>query len=148
MVVGGANPNLARCEAHLRPVCVRRSWVYLALVSNVTSIIDWLQRGESKAAEELLPLVNDELRKLAAHRMAGEQPGHTPPRSSAKRDSGSAPTRSPAGRTVRISSPPLRRRCGESSWTVPAVSIARSAAAVCNMSMWMNWRSPHRLATP
>ena len=49
----------------------------LALVSNVTSIIDRLQRGESKAAEELLPLVYDELRKLAAHRMTGEKPGHT-----------------------------------------------------------------------
>ena len=49
----------------------------LALVSNVTSIIDRLQRGESKAAEELLPLVYDELRKLAAHKMVGEQPGHT-----------------------------------------------------------------------
>ena len=49
----------------------------LAFVSNVTSIIDRLQRGESKAAEELLPLVYDELRKLAAHKMAGEKPGHT-----------------------------------------------------------------------
>jgi RNA polymerase sigma factor (TIGR02999 family) len=49
----------------------------LALVSNVTSIIERLQRGESKAAEKLLPLVYDELRKLAAHRMAGEKPGHT-----------------------------------------------------------------------
>ena len=46
-------------------------------MSNVTSVLDRLQRGESKAAEELLPLVYDELRKLAAHRMAGEKPGHT-----------------------------------------------------------------------
>ena len=49
----------------------------LALVSDVTSIIDRLQRGESKAAEELLPLVYDELRKLAAHKMANEASGHT-----------------------------------------------------------------------
>ena len=34
-------------------------------MSDVTSILDRLQRGESKAAEELLPLVYDELRKLA-----------------------------------------------------------------------------------
>jgi RNA polymerase sigma factor (TIGR02999 family) len=46
-------------------------------VSDVTSIIDRLEPGESKAAEELLPLVYVELRKLAAHRMAGEKPGHT-----------------------------------------------------------------------
>jgi RNA polymerase sigma factor (TIGR02999 family) len=46
-------------------------------VNNVTSIIDRLRRGETKAAEELLPLVYEELRKLAAHKMAGEKPGHT-----------------------------------------------------------------------
>ena len=46
-------------------------------MSNVTAIIDRLQRGESKAVEELLPLVYDELRKLAAHKMSGEKRGHT-----------------------------------------------------------------------
>jgi RNA polymerase sigma factor (TIGR02999 family) len=46
-------------------------------VSEVTRILDRLQQGESKAAEELLPLVYDELRKLAAHRMAHEAPGQT-----------------------------------------------------------------------
>jgi RNA polymerase sigma factor (TIGR02999 family) len=46
-------------------------------VSDVTSILDRLHRGESKAAEELLPLVYDELRKLAAHKMASEKPGQT-----------------------------------------------------------------------
>lgn len=33
--------------------------------------------GDAKAAEQLLPLVYEELRKLAAHKMAGERPGHT-----------------------------------------------------------------------
>ena len=36
-----------------------------------------LEQGDSKAAEELLPLVYDELRKLAAHKMANEAPGQT-----------------------------------------------------------------------
>jgi RNA polymerase sigma factor (TIGR02999 family) len=46
-------------------------------VSDVTRILDRVQQGDSKAAEELLPLVYDELRKLAEHRMASEAAGHT-----------------------------------------------------------------------
>ena len=46
-------------------------------MSDVTRILDRVQQGEAKAAEELLPLVYEELRKLAAHKMANEAPGHT-----------------------------------------------------------------------
>ena len=46
-------------------------------MSDVTRILDRVQQGEAKAAEELLPLVYDELRKLAAHKMAQEAPGQT-----------------------------------------------------------------------
>ena len=46
-------------------------------MSEVTRILDAIQQGDPNAAEELLPLVYDELRKLAAHRMAGEDPGQT-----------------------------------------------------------------------
>ena len=46
-------------------------------MSKVTRILDRAQHGEAEAAEELLPLVYDELRKLAAHRMANEPPGQT-----------------------------------------------------------------------
>jgi RNA polymerase sigma factor (TIGR02999 family) len=46
-------------------------------VSDVTRILDRVQHGEAKAAEELLPLVYDELRKLAAHKMVNEAPGQT-----------------------------------------------------------------------
>ena len=46
-------------------------------MSDVTRILDRVQQGDPKAAEELLPLVYEELRKLAAHRMAGEAAGHT-----------------------------------------------------------------------
>jgi RNA polymerase sigma factor (TIGR02999 family) len=38
---------------------------------------DPLERGDPKAAEELLPLVYEELRKLAAQKMANEAPGQT-----------------------------------------------------------------------
>jgi RNA polymerase sigma factor (TIGR02999 family) len=46
-------------------------------MSDVTRILDAIQQGDAKAAEELLPLVYEELRKLAAHRMAHESPGQT-----------------------------------------------------------------------
>jgi len=46
-------------------------------VSDVTRILDRVQQGEAKAAEELLPLVYSELRKLAAHKLSHEAPGQT-----------------------------------------------------------------------
>jgi RNA polymerase sigma factor (TIGR02999 family) len=41
-------------------------------MSDVTHILNALEKGDPKAADELLPLVYGELRKLAAHKMAGE----------------------------------------------------------------------------
>jgi RNA polymerase sigma factor (TIGR02999 family) len=46
-------------------------------VSDVTRILEAVGRGDAQAAEQLLPLVYDELRKLAAHKMACESPGQT-----------------------------------------------------------------------
>jgi RNA polymerase sigma factor (TIGR02999 family) len=46
-------------------------------MSEVTRIVSAIEQGEPHAAEELLPLVYDELRKLAAERMAQEKPGQT-----------------------------------------------------------------------
>jgi RNA polymerase sigma factor (TIGR02999 family) len=46
-------------------------------VSDVTRILDRACQGDAKAGEELLPLVYQELRKLAAYRMAQEHAGHT-----------------------------------------------------------------------
>lgn len=46
-------------------------------MSEVTQILAAIERGEPTAAEQLLPLVYDELRKLAAARLAQEKPGQT-----------------------------------------------------------------------
>ena len=46
-------------------------------MSDVTRVIEAIQRGEPKAADELLPLVYEELRKLAASKMANEAAGNT-----------------------------------------------------------------------
>jgi RNA polymerase sigma factor (TIGR02999 family) len=50
---------------------------YLFGMSEVTAIISAIEAGEPRAAAELLPLVYDELRKLAAARLADEKSGHT-----------------------------------------------------------------------
>jgi RNA polymerase sigma factor (TIGR02999 family) len=58
-------------------ICTFRStpvWAYYAM-SDITPVLDRVAAGESQAAEDLLPLVYGELRKLAAARMADE-PGY------------------------------------------------------------------------
>src|SRR5690242_20137338 len=49
----------------------------LAGVADVTQILNAIERGDPEAAAGLLPLVYDELRKLAAARLADEKPGQT-----------------------------------------------------------------------
>src|SRR5688572_30841356 len=66
------------------PVDVRpRLWpvpsaaVMLDFMSDVTGILSAIEQGDASAAEQLLPLVYDELRRLAAQRLAHEKPGQT-----------------------------------------------------------------------
>jgi RNA polymerase sigma factor (TIGR02999 family) len=46
-------------------------------MSNITMVLESVGRGESRATEELFPLVYEELRRMAAARMANEAAGHT-----------------------------------------------------------------------
>lgn len=46
-------------------------------MSNITLVLELVGRGESKATEDLFPLVYEELRRMAAARMANESAGHT-----------------------------------------------------------------------
>jgi RNA polymerase sigma factor (TIGR02999 family) len=46
-------------------------------MTDVTGILSQIEQGDPSAAEQLLPLVYDELRRLAAERMAQERPGQT-----------------------------------------------------------------------
>jgi RNA polymerase sigma factor (sigma-70 family) len=46
-------------------------------MSEVTRILAAMERGDSHAADQLLPLLYDELRKLAAQKLAQEKPGQT-----------------------------------------------------------------------
>jgi hypothetical protein len=47
-------------------------------MTDVTEILNAIEQGDPHAADRLLPLVYDELRRLAAQRLAREQPGQTP----------------------------------------------------------------------
>jgi RNA polymerase sigma factor (TIGR02999 family) len=51
--------------------------VSVPLMSEVTSILSAMEQGDPHAADQLLPLVYDELRKLAAQKLAQEKPGQT-----------------------------------------------------------------------
>jgi len=51
--------------------------VNIQAMSDVRQILNRAQQGDPKAAEELVPLVYEELRKLAAAKMAQQSPGQT-----------------------------------------------------------------------
>jgi len=77
------NANLTRKDASYEKSAKSKHWwnpaVWLASasLSDVTRILQSIDSGDPKAAEELPPLVYDELRRLAAARMAKESPGQT-----------------------------------------------------------------------
>lgn len=58
-------------------VRVRSSWITSRRLNDLTLILNRLEKGDRTAADELLPLVYNELRQMAARKMAGESQGHT-----------------------------------------------------------------------
>ena len=77
-------PVAAWRSVHYSCRAVRSDWPHGAglvtlcpMSGNVTQLLSAIESGDPKAAEELLPLVYNELRQLAAHRLAGEQRQHT-----------------------------------------------------------------------
>ena len=58
-------------ENWIRTACTR----IVIVMSDVTEILSAIEQGDSAAADELLPLVYDELRKLAADKMSHERVG-------------------------------------------------------------------------
>jgi hypothetical protein len=55
----------------------QRSLAILVAMSDVTRILSQIESGDPVAAEQLLPLVYEELRKLASAKLANEKPGQT-----------------------------------------------------------------------
>ncbi len=103
-------------------------------MSDVTRILNAIGGGDSKAAQDLLPLVYEELRKLAAHKMANEAPGQTLQPTALVHEAWlrlvgtenpqfEGRGRIPNSKAVGISLRRRRRRCGASS------SIARDRSS-------------------
>ena len=67
------------CKSHRkRPFAINNHTGYAhASMSDVTRILSAIEQGDPSASEQLLPLVYEELRKLAAQRLAQEKPGQT-----------------------------------------------------------------------
>ena len=97
-------------------------------MSDVTRILSAIEQGDPQASEQLLPLVYEELRRLAAQKMAQEAPGQTLAGHGAwsmRRISGSSMgNRRGDGTAVATSFRRLPRPCGGFSWTRPGVSEA------------------------
>ena len=93
-------------------------------MSDISRILSAASAGDPRAAEELLPLVYDELRKLAAARLAEEKPGQTLQATALVHEAYLRLVGDEAspGTAAAISSPLPRRRCGESSLSRPAAS--------------------------
>ena len=70
---------------------LRVSYFELVPMSEVTRILSAIEQGDRQAAEQLLPLVYDELRNLAAQKLAQEKPGQTLQASRAGNANGAAP---------------------------------------------------------
>jgi hypothetical protein len=86
-------------------------------MNDVTSILLAIEQGEPHAAERLLPLVYDELRKLAARKLAQERPGQTLQATALVHEATCnwwTPRAAGPGRAAATSSPPRPRRCGGS----------------------------------
>jgi DNA-directed RNA polymerase specialized sigma24 family protein len=54
-----------------------RTFTFYPVMSDVTRILNAIEPGDPHAAGQLLPLVYDELRRLAAQRLRSEAPGQT-----------------------------------------------------------------------
>lgn len=78
--VGWSRLGFRHSESEIRkPVSVRRDAPrgILSTMPNVTQLLQAIGRGERQATEDLLPIVYDELRRLARRKLSSEQPGHT-----------------------------------------------------------------------
>src|SRR5258707_14778283 len=67
------------CRFARRPGCTgcRGALSWQVMVSDVTQLLKAIELGDAQASELLLPLVYEELRQLAARKMAREAPDHT-----------------------------------------------------------------------
>ena len=103
-------------------------------MTDVTQIISEIEQGDPDAAERLLPLVYDELRKLAAAKLAQEKPGQTLQATALVHEAylrliGPDDASRSTGTAADISLPRRPRRCGGFLWSRPGTRAGSSTAA-------------------
>ena len=134
-----SDPVIADCKTSLAARAHGPNQRHRAM-HDITRVLVAIDRGEPLAASELLPLVYDELRKLAAQKLAQEKPGQTLDPTALVHEAylrlveggmglPCAQT-SPSGRIVDISLVLPPRPCGVSSSRMPAAKGVKSTAAV------------------
>jgi len=106
--------------------------------SDVTQILNAIQRGDLKAADELLPIVYEELRRLAVQKLSREAPGQTLQATALVHEAyiRLVGSRDPGWRTGATSLRLRQRPCGAFLWTGRAGREASSTVA--EGSAW-NW---------
>ena len=113
-------------------------------MTDVTQILSAIEDGDPDAAEQLLPLVYDELRKLAAQRLINEKPGQTLQATALVHEAyiKLVDVEKPSTGTVEAtSSGLLRRPCGGFWWTMRGEKqarctgeiVVRSNSRTCNL---------------
>ena len=116
-------------------------------MNEVTRILAAIDRGDPRAADQLLPLVYDELRRLAAQRLAREKPGQTlqanRPGARGLRATGGWRTSPGTGTAGATSSARRPRPCGASSSRTPGANGGSSTAVRGGGSTWTRppWRN-------
>jgi DNA-directed RNA polymerase specialized sigma24 family protein len=83
-------------------------------MTDVTQILSQIEQGDPSATEKLLPLVYDELRKLAAAKLAQERPGQTLQATALVHEAYLRLVGGAQKTAAGTSSPRLPRRCGGS----------------------------------
>ena len=91
-------------------------------MNDVTQILSRIDSGDPSAAEQLLPLIYDELRRLTAAKLAREKPGQTLQATALVHEAYVRMVVASQHRIGVIFSPPRPRPCGASSSTAPAAS--------------------------
>jgi hypothetical protein len=118
-------------------------------MADVTRILSAIEQGDARAAEQLLPLIYDELRKLAAEKMAAQKPGQTLEATALLHEaylrlvgSGAGPHFNGRGQFFATAA----QGCAKPSWTALDASAVPRTRVADTASNWMtrcrNFRSP------
>ena len=110
-------------------------------VSDVTQILERVEQGDPKAADELLALVYEDLRRLAAYRMSSEAQGHTLQPTALVHEAWMRLVGKEGQANFKIaptSLPPPPRRCAAFSLIAPVASAL--SVMVATSSAWIFWK--------